>query len=112
MSGAKDLTACCGIYCGDCQLLGKQCSGCGQVEGKPFWAERAKIDTCPIYDCCVNNYKLEHCGLCGEFPCETFISLRDPSLSDEEYKKALQNRQKDLISRREIGTDAWLKERT
>jgi len=110
----KELTlaACCGIYCGDCELLVKRCSGCVQVEGKPFWTELFKMDVCPIYDCCVNQHKLEHCGLCAEFACETFTSLRDPSLSDEEFEQSLHNRQKDLLSRKEIGTESWLRERS
>ena len=111
MAGDKDLAACCGIYCGDCDILEKRCSGCVQVEGKPFWAEQFNMDACPIYDCCVNKHQLEHCGLCDKFVCETFTSLRDPSLSDEEHKQSLQNRQKDLLSRKEIGTEAWLKEK-
>jgi hypothetical protein len=65
---------------------------------------------CPIYDCCINQKQLEHCGICDEFPCETFTTLRDPSLNSEEAEKALINRQKGLIRRREIGTGKWLGE--
>jgi len=103
------LAAVCGIYCGDCELLGKQCSGCAQVEGKPFWAEQFGIEVCQLYDCCINKKTLEHCGLCEELPCETFLSQRDPSLTDEQFELSLKERQKDLILRKEMGTEAWLK---
>ena len=105
------LAAACGLYCGDCEFLGGKCRGCGQVQGKPFWAEMYNMEVCPVYGCCINNRKLEHCGLCPELPCETFTSLRDPALSDEEYEKSLADRQKDLNLRKEKDTEAWLKER-
>ena len=69
------------------------------------------VKCCPLYNCCVNEKHLEHCGLCIELPCETFLALRDPSLSDEEAKKALIARQNDLVKRRELGTEKWLKEK-
>ena len=110
----QDLTfvAACGLYCGECEHLVKQCQGCGQVQGKPFWTTMFKLDVCPLYDCSVNQKKLEHCGLCSEFPCETFTSLRDPSLSDEEAEQSLRQREKDLRRRKEIGTEAWLREKS
>ncbi|NQT32027.1 MAG: DUF3795 domain-containing protein [Deltaproteobacteria bacterium] len=82
------------------------------MQGKPFWAPLFDVEVCPIYDCCINRKQLEHCGLCAEFPCQIFISLRDPVLSDEEAEQALRKRQQDLRRRKEIGTQAWLKERT
>ena len=106
------LAAACGLYCGDCESLGNRCRGCGEVWGKPFWTERYGVDVCPLYGCCVNQKSLEHCGLCSDFPCATFTSMRDPALSDEEAEEALQKRQNDLMRRREIGTEVWLKERT
>ena len=109
----QDLTlaAPCGLYCGDCDYLESQCQGCSQVQGKPFWTAQFEAIVCPIYDCCVNQNRLEHCGLCSEFPCEPFTTLRDPALSDEEAEEALRKRQKDLTLRKEIGTEAWLKEK-
>jgi len=107
------LAAACGLYCGDCEYLGDKCpGGCSQVQGKPFWVPLFDVEVCPIYDCCINQKHLEHCGLCPEFPCQPFISLRDPSLSDEEAEQALRKRQQNLRRRKEIGTQAWLKERT
>ena len=80
-----------------------------------FWETFSRLtklysfEVCPLYDCCVNKKHLEHCGLCPELPCQTFTSLRDPALSDEEAEKALQKRQKDLKLRKKIGTENWLK---
>jgi hypothetical protein len=81
------------------------------MQGKPFWTTMFKLDVCPLYDCSVNQRKLEHCGLCSEFPCEIFTSLRDPSLSDEEAEQSLRQREKDLRRRKEIGTEAWLRDK-
>ena len=67
---------------------------------------------CPLYDCCQNQKSLEHCGVCDDFPCKTFLELRDPSLSDEEFKETLEMRKKALKRRTEIGTTSWLKEQS
>jgi hypothetical protein len=111
MSQEVAMAAPCGLYCGDCEHLVDKCRGCGQEKGKPFWAEQYDLEVCPVYSCSVNNKQLEHCGLCLDFHCETFDSLHDPSLSDEEAERALQQRQQDLISRKGIGTEAWLKKK-
>ena len=101
----------CGLYCGTCEHLGEKCRGCGHQGGKPFWTAMAKVENCPLYDCCQNRKQLEHCGLCDDFPCETFNSLRDPSLSDEAAEESLRERQKDLTLRKEVGTETWLEEK-
>ena len=111
MTQEMALAAACGLYCGDCEFLGDKCQGCGHIQGKPFWTAQFGVEVCPLYGCCVNEKQLEHCGLCEKFPCETFTSLRDPSKSDEEAEQSLRERQKDLTSRKEMGTEAWLKER-
>ena len=100
----------CGIYCGVCEYLGKMCAGCGAVEGRPFWTAQVPGGVCPLHDCCRNRKKLEHCGLCAEFPCQTFLELRDPSLSDEAFKESLEKRASALKRRTEIGTERWLVE--
>ena len=69
------------------------------------------VEYCPLYNCSVNTKQLEHCGLCSKLPCATFFELRDPNLSDEEAEKALVARQNDLIKRKRIGTEKWLKEK-
>ena len=100
----------CGIYCGDCEFLGKQCKGCGYVEGKPFWTAEMPTGAVSLYDCCRNQKQLEHCGLCDELPCKVFMELRDPSLSDEQFQQSISDRQAALRRRAEIGTDQWLSE--
>ena len=107
-----NLVETCGLFCGTCEHLDTKCNGCGIQKGKPFWTIMMNVDCCPLYNCCVNKKQLEHCGLCNEFPCETFNQLSDPSLSDKEAQKALLQRQEDLISRKEIGTKNWLKQKS
>ncbi|MEN8155290.1 MAG: DUF3795 domain-containing protein [Acidobacteriota bacterium] len=100
----------CGLYCGDCEYLGKQCKGCGYVEGKPFWTIHVPTGICPIHDCCRNQKELEHCGLCEELPCKIFLELRDPDISDEDFERSLKTREEALRRRAEIGTNKWLQE--
>jgi hypothetical protein len=100
----------CGLYCGECEYLGKQCQGCGYVEGKPFWAAQVPSGVCPFHDCCRNRKKLEHCGLCNDSPCNMFTELRDPNMSEEEFQASLVKRKMALKRRTEIGTDRWLLE--
>ncbi len=104
----KDCAAVCGIYCGDCCF--EQCAGCDAVAGKPFWTTALPAGICPLYDCCRNQKRLEHCGLCDVFPCKTFLELKDPSMSDEEFKESLETRRAALKRRAEVGTETWLRE--
>ncbi|MDH5200933.1 MAG: DUF3795 domain-containing protein [Candidatus Bathyarchaeota archaeon] len=66
----------CGTICDDCEYhrgeKEPKCPGCEAIGGKPFWGE------CPTYHC-TEERGVEHCGLCGEFPCERFIEMFDPS---------------------------------
>jgi hypothetical protein len=112
MADKTALAAACGLYCGDCEYLGGQCSGCGNVEGRPFWTSQLGLVTCPVYNCSVLRQKIEHCGLCPEFPCELFTSLRDPNISDIEAEKSVLIRQENLKTRKEIGTAAWLRKKS
>ena len=107
----RKLATVCGLYCGDCEYLEKQCRGCGHQEGRPFWTTQMKVEVCPLYDCCVNKRQLEHCGLCSELPCKTFAQFYDPSLSEEDAKKSVLSRQDELLRRKEIGTEKWLGEK-
>ena len=111
MAHDRKLAPVCGIYCGSCELLGKQCKGCGYVDGKPFWTEQFGVRVCQLHDCCRNSRHLEHCGLCADFPCKVFLEMHDPSMSDDEARKSLEARQADLRRRGQVGTDEWLKEK-
>jgi len=58
----------CGIVCSACTYRESTgCTGCAVIE-KPFWGD------CPVKTCCEQK-SLSHCGLCGDFPCETLSSF-------------------------------------
>ena len=58
----------CGIVCSACTYReASGCTGCATIE-KPFWGD------CPVKTCCEQK-SLSHCGLCGDFPCETLSSF-------------------------------------
>ena len=66
----------CGESCGLCaNYLGERqptCPGCEAAKGHPFWGE------CKTYTC-LSSRNIDHCGNCGNFPCEEFISHFDPN---------------------------------
>ncbi len=74
----------CGLDCGDCAYVKDGCRGCTAEKGAPFWCGLAGVDVCPVYDCCVNERGLVHCGLCEEMPCDRFTQIKDPNTTDEE----------------------------
>lgn len=54
----------CGILCSSCGYKEEMgCKGCVHID-KPFWG-----DGCPVKTCCETR-EHEHCGQCGDFPCE------------------------------------------
>ena len=106
--GDGGIAGACGIFCGGCEFFGERCTGCGYVEGKPFWTVEYGVEVCPLYACCVGEKRLEHCGLCSELPCDTFNDFHDPSLSPEEAAKSVVERISALKKRKEIGTEEWL----
>jgi hypothetical protein len=66
----------CGIVCDYCSWFKGEkqplCPGCRAAEGKPFWG------SCETY-ACAKEHGVEHCGVCGDFPCDGFMSRYDPS---------------------------------
>ena len=101
MSGGDCLkrkeAAVCGRYCADCELYQQGlCCGCGYELGQTRRGE------CSVFDCCIMDRGLEHCGLCVDSPCQVFLS-HAPALEVARLCKA-------LYRRVEIGTDAWLVE--
>lgn len=74
----------CGTICEECYCYGKMCSGCNECEGKVFHASEGKA--CSIYECAVNQNKLESCGVCSKIPCKIWLETRDPKFSDEEFE--------------------------
>jgi hypothetical protein len=75
-------------------------SGCTKTKGKPFWTAYVQIETCPIYDSCVNNRKLAHCGKCPDLVCERFTRFKDPGMSEEEVVADLAAMEKELRERK------------
>lgn len=67
----------CGVHCEmQCPYfigaLTPRCAGCGIHKGHPFWGE------CKTY-ACATEHGVEHCGICPEFPCDSFIETFDPN---------------------------------
>ena len=85
----------CGEYCKPCVAHGG-CRGCAYQLGLTQRGE------CAVFQCCVAEKGLEHCGLCSEFPCPLFKA--STSAADAE------RRMRALLDRTEKGTDAWLAE--
>ena len=86
--------SCCGSDCGACGLLGNLCTGCEEACGKVFHAPEGK--ECPIYDCCRIQHGFSSCGECGKLPCEIILGTRDPNLSEEAFRKTVEDRVKRL----------------
>jgi len=82
----------CGLVCGECHLSGSVCQGCTATKGKPFWAVKHGLTTCPIYDCAVDQKGYTSCGECQDLPCETFTNLKDPNMTDESFQQTLKVR--------------------
>lgn len=80
----------CGTDCSACYCFGSMCTGCSECDGKVFHAPEG--NACPIYDCCVNQKGLNHCGECKEAPCEIWLKTRDPKYSDEEFAENVKAR--------------------
>jgi hypothetical protein len=89
--------AVCGQFCGGCDAFAEGiCCGCGYQLGQ------TRRGLCALFQCCIVERGLEHCGLCVDFPCELFLSHARPSDVAQCYRN--------LIRRAEIGTLAWLDE--
>ena len=94
----RRLAAVCGRYCAACEACQDgSCCGCAYQLGRTPRGE------CPVFECCIAERGLEHCGLCLDFPCQVFVSHAPPLEVARLYKA--------LRRRAEIGTPAWLAER-
>ena len=96
MAETNGLISCCGSDCGTCYCCGDMCRGCNAVRGKVFHAPKGK--ECPIYHCCVTEHGFSSCGECEKLPCELILGTRDPSLSEEEFMKTVEDRVKRLMA--------------
>jgi hypothetical protein len=91
----RRLAAVCGRYCGECNSFQSgSCCGCGYQLGRTHQGE------CAIFECCVADRGLEHCGLCVDFACQVFLSHATPQEVAVRYQA--------LCRRTRNGTDHWL----
>jgi len=94
----------CGQDCRKCGLYNEDCQGCMSTAGVPCWMEHVPMDTCPIFICAVVDREKGHCGNCEDYPCKTYLDLRDPSMSDEQWDNSLAERRENLMIRK--GTES------
>lgn len=97
----EKLLAPCGTNCGLCSYYTKErtphCPGCNTQKGQPFWG------ACKLY-ACARDHQVEHCGLCGEFPCDLFVDQYDP----EHGQRSAFTRAGLLAYRRKAGTQKYI----
>lgn len=74
---SKDMMAYCGTYCSTCDWKEKMnCQGCKAHASEVFWGK------CSMASCAMER-ELNHCGECGELPCEQLKSAyKDPEHGD------------------------------
>lgn len=77
----------CGLECNECDFYQKECEGCREVKGKPFWTEEG----CELFFCC-SEKEFITCGDCSELPCKMFVELKDPSVNQEQHLKEVKER--------------------
>ncbi|NJE05324.1 DUF3795 domain-containing protein [Thermococcus sp. M36] len=82
----------CGCVCSNCEMYGNECGGCYIVEGGPCWLHEVGLKVCDFYECCVLDKGLEHCGQCGEIPCDRFWKNKAPTLTEEEHRRIVEER--------------------
>lgn len=93
----ENIMTCCGCICNECPYYLKECKGCPEIQGRPFWLEYTGEERCGIYQCCVEEKKLPHCGRCEELPCKRYEN-QDPSRTPEENEEGLRQMLKVLRS--------------
>jgi len=92
----NDQLSVCGVRCStDCKAFGLECPGCVQLEGRVSWARFYNREKCPIYECVMEN-KFNTCADCCKAPCQVWLDTRNPDASDEEFKKDIVSRLKNL----------------
>ena len=92
----------CGAYCKNCIAYKDICEGCVETGGKPYYSERLNRDVCPVW-ACAERRKIEHCGLCEEFPSDEFLDC----YSRRRGIITVLRRAGLLALRKKIGDDAW-----
>ena len=68
----------CGFYCGSCPTYSKgKCTGCRTAHTK---------GDCYSFDC-VDEQKIDYCGLCKNFPCDEIITREKATVLDLRWLK-------------------------
>ena len=80
----------CGTDCSVCSIWGAMCKGCNEACGKVFHVPGGK--PCPIYACCAGRHRLATCASCESLPCNIWQATRDPSMTDEQFQKSVEDR--------------------
>ncbi len=88
----------CGTDCSACPLQGNACAGCNAACGRVFHAPEGKA--CAIYACCAGKHRFATCGDCGQVPCGVWQETRDPSMTDAQFRKSIEDR---VSALKEIG---------
>ena len=88
----------CGCLCEECVSWPAECPGCEEIKGRVYWTRHIGAEVCPVFACCDEKTHGD-CGECAEIPCETWFVLKDPALSDEEHRKSIEKRVKNLMRR-------------
>ena len=47
---------------------------------------------CAIYECSINQKGMKGCGECEHVPCEIWRRTKDPSYTEEEFERSIQER--------------------
>ena len=77
------IISCCGVICSECRYYPAECKGCSTMQGHVFWLAYTDEKICAIYECCMNQEKLPHCGKCNKLPCSRYDGS-DPTKTQEE----------------------------
>ncbi|TFF92219.1 DUF3795 domain-containing protein [Candidatus Thorarchaeota archaeon] len=88
MMNVKEFTTftLCGHECSFCPSFQGDsehpCKGCNQHGGRPWWGE------CKVYRC-AEERSVNHCGLCGDFPCDLLAGHYNPDNPDGQKNAAI-----------------------
>ena len=80
----------CGLECAACPLYRQSCPGCNECAGRVFHAPKGK--PCPLYACAVHRKRRTGCGGCAEAPCPLWEQVRDPALTEAEFRASVCDR--------------------
>ena len=84
----------CGTDCSACTFFRNPCAGCNEACGRVFHTPDGKA--CRIHACCDRKHCFAICAECGQLPCEIWQSVRDPSMTDEQFRRSVAERVRTL----------------